>query len=58
MGEPVLKDAFRERADLLRRLSPEALHAAGLGEAAIFRLYRALRVYSMGFQEVMRDVTS
>jgi hypothetical protein len=40
----------RERADVLRRLAPAALHAAGLGEAQSFRLYRALRVYSIGFQ--------
>jgi hypothetical protein len=57
-SKPVMVEKFRQRADLLRRLSPEALHAAGVGESAIFRLYRALRVYSMGFQEVLRDVTS
>ena len=50
--------ATDEELGFVRRLSPEALHAAGLGEAAMFRLYRALRVYSLGFQEVLRDMTS
>lgn len=57
-GETPMAVAFRERAGILRRLAPEALHAAGLGEKDIFRLYRALRVYSLGFHEVLHQVTS
>eukprot|EP00854_Cymbomonas_tetramitiformis_P014613 gene14613-17267_t len=39
-----------------KRLSPQTLAQVGLSEGDVYRLYRALRVYSVGFHQVVSEL--
>lgn len=52
-----IDDKFPLEKDLLEGfLAPENLQACGLGKDECYRLFRALRVYSLGFQEVVVEL--
>ena len=57
-GERLGLAPAEERAAVRRRLHPDRLREAGLAEGDVYRLYRALRVYSLGFHEMTAEVLS